>query len=673
MDNLSALFLQNPQLAIALRRRAGAEGMIKEGTSSDPIRSPWQGVNRLANALLGGYEYRKADEDMKATAEADAAAVSDYARRAEGLVAAQLMGRQGQAPAAPPSAANTPVAAPVEGSAPSASNQDFVTRMLPMAMEASRATGVDPRLILAQSALETGWGKSAPGNNFFGIKGPGQTLATQESVNGQMVPQQASFRAYGSPQESFQDYAAFLRQNPRYASVLGAQGLDAQIDAMGRSGYATDPQYAQKLRMIARGINIPTQEANAGNVAADAAPAPVPRETPGAVSGIPTRPQAGEMSGLQRLYMSGMASNNPRVRAMAQGLAPFMKMERPAPIFQERSIGNDMVQRVVSYDGGASYQPFDAPSRKFAPRQPIQMGNQMYNPDDPSRPIGPAPTPSTAEGMAMQGVTISGQGAPSVSQAVTELKTAGELGGVYAKRAEETMTAGDRARGQMVAIQQLDALGKSIQTGALAPARQQIANLANSLGVDLAPFGIDKNEAGLAQAYNAIVNKLVQSSIGAAQGFSTAQFSNKDLEFVTGQQARLANDPVGNTIILQSGRAIAERTAAKAEALTDYLAGGGKNIAQFERDWNAKMKGVPLFQQVTPEQFQAAPPGVYAVMKPDGKDWDVQVKGVQQQQAPAPQRDGQRPIISNPADAAKLPPGSEFQTPDGRILRVPMR
>lgn len=141
-------------------------------------------------------------------------------------------------------------------------SQQFMDTMGPLALAISQQTGIDPRLVIAQSALETGWGQSAPGNNYFGIKSHGReggnNLATTEVVNGQPVKINDSFRAYADPSESAADYANFLKTNPRYASVLNAKGLDDQIKAMGSSGYATDPNYAQKLQQIASGINMDT-------------------------------------------------------------------------------------------------------------------------------------------------------------------------------------------------------------------------------------------------------------------------------------------------------------------------------------------------------------------------------------------------------------------------------
>jgi len=107
---------------------------------------------------------------------------------------------------------------------------------------------------LAQSALETGYGKSAPNSNYFGIKGAGQVFPSEEFFDGKMVVEPSEFRAYENPQQSFDDYASFITGNKRYEPVLKAKTLSDQIAAMGASGYATDPNYGAKLSSIANMI-----------------------------------------------------------------------------------------------------------------------------------------------------------------------------------------------------------------------------------------------------------------------------------------------------------------------------------------------------------------------------------------------------------------------------------
>jgi flagellar protein FlgJ len=146
------------------------------------------------------------------------------------------------------------------GSASPEQQRQFIDQVMPHATAAARELGVDPRAIVAQAALETGWGTSKPadagGNshNFFGIKAganwQGRTVsnATTEYVAGEAGTERARFRAYGSLAENVGDYVRVIRDNPRYAAALGT-GADVRAfaNALQRGGYATDPQYADKL------------------------------------------------------------------------------------------------------------------------------------------------------------------------------------------------------------------------------------------------------------------------------------------------------------------------------------------------------------------------------------------------------------------------------------------
>jgi peptidoglycan hydrolase FlgJ len=146
-----------------------------------------------------------------------------------------------------------------------AQQRKFVDEMLPHATAAARELGVDARAIIAQAALETGWGTSLPAgaghdagnsNNVFGIKagaswhGERVEAATTEFVDGVARGEQARFRAYGSVAENVADYVSVLRQ-PRYADALGTgSDVRAFATALQHGGYATDPDYANKLVAI---------------------------------------------------------------------------------------------------------------------------------------------------------------------------------------------------------------------------------------------------------------------------------------------------------------------------------------------------------------------------------------------------------------------------------------
>ena len=144
----------------------------------------------------------------------------------------------------------------------------FIDALMPAAIEQSRRTGIDPRVIIGQAALETGWGRAAPGNNFFGIKSHGkeggQTLTTHEVIDGKRVKIRDRFRQYESPADSVRGYGDFILHNPRYGNFRAAQGLDNQLAELQASGYATDPNYGAKVGQIARSIPLPQQQPEQG-------------------------------------------------------------------------------------------------------------------------------------------------------------------------------------------------------------------------------------------------------------------------------------------------------------------------------------------------------------------------------------------------------------------------
>ena len=144
---------------------------------------------------------------------------------------------------------------------------DFVARMRPHAMVAERDTGIPAHFMVAQAALETGWGKAEPrfadgrsSFNLFGIKAgrgwKGTTVeaSTIEYVDGQPQRQSERFRAYGSYAEAFTDYARLLTDSPRYSAAVASRDGGGFARALQNAGYATDPQYASKLERIIKGL-----------------------------------------------------------------------------------------------------------------------------------------------------------------------------------------------------------------------------------------------------------------------------------------------------------------------------------------------------------------------------------------------------------------------------------
>lgn len=142
------------------------------------------------------------------------------------------------------------------------SPQQFVETLWPYAEKAASKLGVDPEVILSQAALETGWGQYILSNqqgssfNLFNIKAhgwEGDTIDKQalEFRDGKPLQEQSQFRAYDSYQQSFDDYVQFLQTQPRYREALQhVNDAEAFIEQLHEAGYATDPQYADKIKRI---------------------------------------------------------------------------------------------------------------------------------------------------------------------------------------------------------------------------------------------------------------------------------------------------------------------------------------------------------------------------------------------------------------------------------------
>ena len=169
--------------------------------------------------------------------------------------------------------AETPAqsAAPQETKPAWSDPQSFARDIWPHAERAGRRLQVAPEAIVAQAALETGWGAHVMQDNLgensfnlFGIKAGGGwqgeqvSRRTLEFENGVPRPQKAHFRAYNDIAATFSDYADFLTDNPRYGAVSG-HGNDVAgfANALQSAGYATDPEYADKITRV---LNSPTMK-----------------------------------------------------------------------------------------------------------------------------------------------------------------------------------------------------------------------------------------------------------------------------------------------------------------------------------------------------------------------------------------------------------------------------
>ncbi|ODP99741.1 flagellar assembly peptidoglycan hydrolase FlgJ [Salinivibrio sp. SS2] len=233
------------------------EQMADEQLASELSREGSLGLADMIVQQLGSAQSGEPQTNLKEAAFASANALpmnKDQSRQA----AEQAMAELDRQSIAPPSIPERPIRKESFDSP-----ESFVQTLTPHARRAARALGTDPAIILAQAALETGWGKKVIANardnshNLFNIKADkrwqGDKVATQtlEVYDGIPVQETASFRAYPSYQDSFDDFVSFLNSNPRYQQALSQSAQPEQfIRELHQAGYATDPDYSNKVLRV---------------------------------------------------------------------------------------------------------------------------------------------------------------------------------------------------------------------------------------------------------------------------------------------------------------------------------------------------------------------------------------------------------------------------------------
>ena len=162
----------------------------------------------------------------------------------------------------------------------------FVTTYKPYALETERKTGISHLFILAQAGLESGWGKSPIGNNFFGIKVPKSLVSSTPKEKKQLLrttevlatPNEKDrfsevisitkrtdgkylyivrdwFMKYATPEECFTDHANFFFRNKRYTKALDVKADPYKFaEEVAKAGYATAPNYAESLKALIKEI-----------------------------------------------------------------------------------------------------------------------------------------------------------------------------------------------------------------------------------------------------------------------------------------------------------------------------------------------------------------------------------------------------------------------------------
>lgn len=310
-ESLTALYLRNPELANALRRRQEGGQLMQMGADSSPIRSPWQGLSRLAQALVGGYQQGEADKEIRGIGEKSGAEVGDFLKRALG---------GGQPPAAPMEQPQTAPVAPV-AQAPLAPPD-----MAPLIQAEAEKRGIPPALANALFSVESGFNPQAR-NPRSGAFGMGQVLASTMAQPG-----------YGMQPTNEAELS-----DPRKAVPWSLDYLKARGGALGVTDWNDPQQQARALRAYGENtdeyVNKVQSRMGAPLPASPAAAAPQQSAAPQAAPGVDYRAMA----------LEAATSRNPQLQAMAPILMQLAKGEDQgftlAPGAERRDRAGNVVAR----------------------------------------------------------------------------------------------------------------------------------------------------------------------------------------------------------------------------------------------------------------------------------------------------------------------------------------
>lgn len=633
---------------IARDKEVAAQLLMKAGNTS-PVQHWSQGAARVVDALGGVLKQKRAE-----------AAGAENATYNEGILKGLLSpqsvpssGAAAEISATSPAASAAQTQAAPQSVDISGSREEFVNSLLPAAIEESRRTGVDPRIIVAQAAQETGWGRSAPGNNYFGIKshgqGGGQNLSTEEVIDGKRIRINDSFRQFESPADSVRGYGDFITQNPRYRGMREAQGLDAQLEALQASGYATDPNYSRSVGAIARGIQLPQQVASldpgAGmatpQTASDAieaqapqqalpmgeaqivGPAPAVASQPMEVAGGGGRPSVFEQPqaapqqapGMNEALVRAMTDPRatPQTRAVAQALmqqqmaqqqaAQEMRMRQADPAYRlgleksqleienlrnpRVSAGDRLAREKFELEKGQTGRTPDINEYEYAKKQGFE---------------GSFPDFILAQKKAAASSTTINNGEGNAFYKKLDEKNAESINSLS--------EVGMQARAKMGQIDQLEKLINSSPTGAVAALKQAAGE-----------YGINTEGLNDLQAATALINQLVPQQRAPGSG----SMSDADLALFKQSLPRLINQPGGNQTILNTMRGITQYQIQTGE-IADRVA--NREITPAEGRSAIAQLPNPLSNFKPPEnKAQSAPrpratnPETGAVLEFDGKSW----------------------------------------------------
>lgn len=610
-DNL--LFMQNPELATALRRRQMGERLLQQGTDSSPVQHWAQGAARLAQALLGGYQARDADNEIKAAGEKRQALLAK-------LLSDDGMPAMGGQPAAAP---QMPMTAPPPGPVSQA----------PLA--APNLAPIPPHLsdddLLVRTVYGEARGETPTGQQAVASVARNRArMANMPLRDVLLAPNQ--FEPWNNPQTREQ-LLALDPNSPQYQAIAQAVLGTTNDPTNGATHFYSPraqaalgrptPSWAQGQGTDIgnhRFYNLPysaPRTAPAGDVIPAAAGAPgAPTAPPAMPTAAPAQPaQSGQQDFLgmaQRAQQRAMAAAAAGETALAQ------QFQNQAVTYRQMALQRQQTELSVVPD------PSSASGYRYLPR---------------SQAAGmPAPEPRPM-------VSIQNTG-----ESAYERQRAETLGG----RVKEWEDANVKSAQTLNRLTQMERALDQFTTGAGAGAILKAGQIAQRLNVPAATLdalGINPEQVASGETIRSLASQMLVGMIGSG-GFPAQGFSNADREMLERALPGLANSQQGNKMIIQIMRAGAQRDIEIGRAWRDWSRRNGDSL-QSVRGFQADvLPGIVERNIVAP------------ILEQGG--WMETPTG-------GGGADDSMPTISDPAEAARLPAGTQFRTPDGTVRRVPAR
>ncbi|HUC18833.1 MAG TPA: glucosaminidase domain-containing protein [Acetobacteraceae bacterium] len=237
---------------VAILWNTAISGMLKGAISDDSLGTGSGPLNDLATESVSGALFGKTDSSLvsQIVSELDAhraAMPSDRASPPRAPLPSTMANVLGMSVPSDVQGTSGALGATIAGAV------SFAKSIWPYIAKSARSLQVSPIALLAQSALETGWGSSTPDNNIFGIKEhdnlPATKDATTEEQSGSVISTIANFSAYPSVAQSTTDYTNLVMTH--FRSAIGSSSISRFAAALQNNGYATDSSYANKIVEIA--------------------------------------------------------------------------------------------------------------------------------------------------------------------------------------------------------------------------------------------------------------------------------------------------------------------------------------------------------------------------------------------------------------------------------------